>query len=203
MNLKEYKVLFIVVTCVVSLIVASPALGRLLVYPRTEFFTEIWLLGPHHTAENYPHNVTRALNYSVYLGFGNQLGYCAYYVVEVKFRNATQPAPTSLGPIENRTPSSLPALFNITAFVPDEGTWEILVTFSFDYVFNSSHELVNFHNMSLNGEVLNMAGESIAWNATRREFFGDLVFETWIYNTKLGVFQFHGRSVDLKLNMTG
>ncbi len=36
-NLSEYKVIFIVVTAVVALLVASPALSRFLVYPRTEF----------------------------------------------------------------------------------------------------------------------------------------------------------------------
>jgi hypothetical protein len=201
MNLKEYKALFIITTCVVSLIVASPALGRLLVYPRTEFFSELWLLGSNHLAEDYPYNITRNQNYSVYLGIGNQLGYYAYYVVEVKFRNATQSAPTSLGPIENRTPSSLASLYNITAFVPDQSSWERQLTFSFHYVMTSS-TTVEFGNLTLNNRVLNLAGESSAWNATSRVFFGDLIFEMWIYNTSLSGFQFHGRSVDLKFNMT-
>ena len=202
MNLKEYRLVFIVVTSIIALLTASPALQRLLVYPRTEFFTELWLLGPSHKAEGYPFNITRDQNYSVYLGLGNQLGYCAYYLVEVKFRNATQSAPASFGPIENRTPSSMPSLYNITAFVSDKSKWEVPVTFSFDYGFNSSLIQVKFHNMALNGEVSNLEGEVTAWNATKEVFFGDLVFETWLYNATLSSFQFHGRSVELKLNMT-
>ena len=54
MNLQEYKVLVFVVTAIVALIVASPALQRILVYPQTEFFTELWLLGPNHVAGEFP-----------------------------------------------------------------------------------------------------------------------------------------------------
>ena len=54
MNLQEYKVLLLVVTAVLALLVASPALERLLIYPQTEFFTEISLLGPEHMTENFP-----------------------------------------------------------------------------------------------------------------------------------------------------
>src|SRR5208337_4705983 len=109
MKLDEYRLPFIVVTTIIMLLVASPAMSRLLVYPRTEFFTELWLLGSNHTAEDYPYNVTNGQNYTIYLGLGNQLGYCAYYLVEVKLRNETQSAPSSLGPVEDATPSSLPS----------------------------------------------------------------------------------------------
>jgi hypothetical protein len=36
-NLQQYKALFIVVTAVLSLLVVSPALARVLVYPQTSF----------------------------------------------------------------------------------------------------------------------------------------------------------------------
>ena len=86
------------VTAVLALLVASPALQQVLVYPRTEFFTELSLLGPWSMAENYPYNITNGENYSVFLGVANQLGSCAYYQVEVKFRNETQSAPDSFRP---------------------------------------------------------------------------------------------------------
>jgi hypothetical protein len=202
LDVRNYQVLFFTVVAISALLVASPALSRLLVYPRTEFFTEMWLLGPNHMAEDYPFNITSGLGHNVYLGLANHLGHTAYYLVEVKLRNETQSSPTSLGPVNNRTPSSLPSLYNITAFVPDEGSWEELLTFSFDYGFNSSLVHVQFHSVALNGEVLNLVGESTAWNATKKVFFANLIFETWIYDATLNGFQFHGRSVDLKLNMT-
>ena len=201
MNLSEYKVLFIVVTAVVALFVASPVLSRVLVYPRTEFFSEMWLLGPNHKAEGYPYNISRGLNYTVFLGIGNQLGYCAYYVVEVKFRNETQSAPSSFGPIENRTPSSMPSLFNISAFVADEQNWELPMSFSFDYVSENRSQVL-FHNLTLNDEILGLEGYSTAWNSTRTVFFGNLMFELWIYDAQATALSYHGRFVDLKFNMT-
>jgi hypothetical protein len=202
MNLSEYKVLFIVVTAVVALFVASPVLSRVLVYPRTEFFSEMWLLGPGHKAEGYPYNISRGQNYTVFLGIGNQLGYCAYYVVEVKFRNETQSAPSSFGPIENRTPSSMPSLFNFSAFVADEQDWELPLSFSFDYEVSLDRSQVIFHNVTLNNEILGLEGYSTAWNSTRKVFFGNLMFELWIYDTQATALSYHGRFVDLKFNMT-
>jgi len=190
------------VTGILALLVASPALSRLLVYPRTEFFTELSLLDLNHRAENYPYNITRGLNYSVFLEIANHLGYTAYYLVEVKFRNQTQSAPTSFGPLANRTPSSLPSLYNITAFVADEGVWEQLLTFSFDYAYNETLSRVEFHSMVLNGVVLDLRGSSSRWNSTLNRFFGDLVFELWLFNATTSSFQYHARFVDLKLNMT-
>lgn len=202
MNFGEYRLTFIVVTAIIILLVASPALSRLLVYPRTEFFTEMWLLGPNHMAGGYPFNVSNGQNYTVFLGIGNQLGYCAYYVVEVKFRNETQSMPTSLGPVENRTPSSLPSLFNISAFVADKQNLELPLTLSFDYEVSLNKSQALFHSLTLNDEVLSLEGFVTTWNATRSIFLGNLVFELWIYDAQATALNYHGRSVDLKFNMT-
>ena len=202
MNIEEYRTVFLVATAIVALLVASPALSRLLVYPRTEFFSELWLLGPNHMAEDYPFNISRNQNYKVFLGIGNRLGYCAYYLVEVKFRNQTQSAPTALGPLGNRTPSSLPSLFNITAFVGDEEVWEMPLTFSFNYGFDESRLQAVFHNMTLNDVALNLDGYVTRWNSTRRVFYGDLLFELWLYNKTAGNFQYHERFLSLLLNIT-
>jgi len=201
-NIREYGVLFWTVVGVLALLVASPALSRLLVWPRTEFFTELWLLGPGHMAEAYPYNLTRGQNYTVYLGVGNRLGYCGYYLVEVKFRNQNQSAPVSFGPLGNRTPSDLPSLYNITAFVGDEEIWETPLTFSFDYVYNEALSQVEFNSLTLSGTVLDLKDYVATWNATRNEFCGNLFFETWIYNSTLGSFQYHERFVGLRFNMT-
>ena len=198
MNISKYTVPFFVVLAIVALVVASPALSRVLVFPRTEFFTELYILGPNGLAEDYPYNVSRVQNYSIYLGLGNQLGYAAYYLVEVKFRNESQSAPDSF----NFTPSSLPSLFNITAFVADQATWVLPLTFSFEYDFNSSLMEVDFRSMTLNGLALNLEGYSTVWNSSKSVFYGNLVFEAWIYNASTPGFQYHERYVDLKLNMT-
>lgn len=187
---------------VLALVVASPFLSRVLVYPRTEFFTELWILDANHEAESYPFNITRNQNYSIYLGIGNRLSYCAYYLVQVKFRNQTQEAPTSFGPIENRSSSSLPSLFNVTAFVADEQAWELPLTFSFDYVWDETLSRIDFSSLRLNGVWLNMTNYTVSWDSEKSEFRGFLFFELWLYNASANVFQYHGRFVSLRFNMT-
>ena len=201
MNLQKYNVLFIVVISVLALLVASPALQRLLVYPQTEFFTEMWLLGPEHKAENYPFNITLGENYHVFLGVANNLGQCAYYLIQVKFRNQTQSAADSF----NRTPSSLLPLYSITAFVADKEKWEIPLSFSFNYVQDSYNETllqVRFLDMTFNDNVLNLNDYTAVWDAERSGFFGNLFFELWIYNGTVGAFQYHERFTGLWFNMT-
>jgi len=198
MSLGEYRVLFLVVTGILALVVVSPALSRLLVLPRTEFFTELWILGPNRMAEDYPFNISRNHNYNVLLGIGNHLGYCGYYLVEVKFRNLAQSAPDSF----NRTPSSLPSLFNITAFVADEGVWELPLTFSFDYGYNETLLQVELHSLTLNDIALDLGNDTITWDSGKKEFSGSLFFELWIYDRTNGSFQYHERFVSLRLNIT-
>ncbi|MBN1245165.1 DUF1616 domain-containing protein [Candidatus Bathyarchaeota archaeon] len=198
MNLQGYKVLLLCVTAILALLVASPALQRLLVYPQTEFFTEMWLLGPEHTAENYPSNITLNENYKVFLGTSNHLGHCAYYVVQVKFRNQNQSAPDTFA----RTPSSLPPLHSVNFIVADKEAWELPVTFSFDYSYDENNSQVIFNQMMFNGAALNLNGYSTTWDSEKSRFFGNLIFELWIYNDAIGDFTYHERYNDLKFNMT-
>jgi hypothetical protein len=202
MDISKYGVPFFVVVGVVALLVASPVLSRVLVFPQTETFTELWVLGSNQTAESYPFNLSSGGSYGISLGLGNHLGYCAYYLVEVKFRNESQSAPTSLGPVEDRLPSSLPSLYNVTAFVADSSVWQLPVSFGFDYGYNGSLLRVDFHSLTFNGNVLSLKEESTTWNATTNRFYGDLVFELWRFNSSSNGFRYDGNFVDLKLNMT-
>jgi len=198
-NLREYRVFFLIVTAVLALLAASPALSRLLILPQTDFFTEFWMLGPNHKAEEYPFNISRNHNYSVFLGIGNHLGYCGYYFIEVKFRNQTQPAANSF----NRTPSSLPSLFNITAFVANDEVWELPLTFSFDYARNETLQQVKLRSIILNDVSWDMKNYTITKNSQNNDFLGNLFFELWFNNQTTGVSQYHERFVNLWLNLTG
>ncbi len=198
MNLHEYHVLLFTATGILALLVASPALSTLLILPRAEFFTEFWVLDSDHKAERYPFSITRTANYSVFLGIGNRLGHTAYYLIEVKLRNQSQSAPNSF----NRTSSSLPSLFNISAFVADEGTWEYPLVFSFDYAYNEALSLVEFSSLKLNEVTVDMTGYEVEWNSEYNGFLSNLFFELWIYNATTNDFRYHERSVGLWLNMT-
>ena len=198
MNLHEYRVSFVATVGILALLVASPGLSRLLILPRTEFFTEFWILDSNRRAEDYPFNVTRTADYSVFLGIGNRLGHTAYYLVEVKLRNQTQSAPNSF----NRTSSSLPSLFNVTAFVADEETWEYPLTFSFDYRFNEELSRAEFSSLKLNNVTLDVTDFRAGWDSRNNGFLCNLFFELWIYADTTGNLRYHERSVGLWFNMT-
>ena len=174
LNLQQFKALFIIVTAVVALLAASPLLQRILVYPQTEFFTEFSLLGPGHMAQNYPYNITQIGTYAVFLGITNNLGSCAYYQVQVKFRNETQSAPDSF----NLTPSSLPSLYNIAAFVADKESLELPVTFIFSYSFANVDRSVYSNVTVPNESGQNSTIEQIVENVTARQ----AVFNSIIFN---------------------
>jgi hypothetical protein len=196
LNLLQFKSLLIVITAVIALIVASPALQQIQVYPQTEFFTELSLTGPEHTAENYPYTILRYNNYIVFLDITNHLGSCAYYQVQVKFRNETQSTPNGI----NRTYSTLPSLYNVSAFVADKESWELPVALSFDYSFVGATRIV-FSNLRFNGVNLNLTGITSDWDPTKSVYYGNLIFELWIYNGTTNTFQYHERFVSLLLNM--
>jgi hypothetical protein len=198
MNLQDYKTLLIVVIGILALIVASPALQRLLVYPQTDFFTEMWLLGPEHTADKYPFNITLNTNYNLFLAASNHLGQCAYYEVQVKFRTQNRFGPDFF----NRKPSTLPSLYNIHFFIADKEEWELPLTFSFDYSYDDSQSIVNFNQIKINGATFNIKGRSSTLDNEKNGFFGNLFFELWIYNNTIGDFSYHERYNDLKINFT-
>jgi len=201
LNLQRYKVVLLGVTAILALLVGSPALQRFLVLPRTDFFTEMWLLDEEHRAENYPFNVSINERYTGFLGIGNNLGDCAYYLIQLKFRNQTQPAADSL----NHTSSSLSSLYNFTVFVADKEVWEMPFSFAFDYAhdnYNQSLLEVRFDELKFNDLGLNIKGYTSVWDPQARVFYGNLFFELWIYNDNVGVFQYHDRYVGLEFNMT-
>ncbi len=198
MDLRKARILLIVGTSILALFVASPAIQRLIAAPQSEFYTELWLLDSNHTVENYPSNLVRNNNYTVFLGIRNHLSYCGYYVVEVKFRNATLPDPNAF--IHN--PNDVKSIYNITLIVPDKGDWEMPVTFSFDYSFNPSLRQVNFNHLILDDVTLDLRAYASTWDSQYNGFYGNLFFELWLYNSTAGDFQYNNRYVSLPMNMT-
>jgi len=73
LDLLQYKTLFLVVTGVLALLVASPVLQKVLVYPQTEFFTELCSSARQHTAENYP-TTSRQRKLQCHLGSSEPFG---------------------------------------------------------------------------------------------------------------------------------
>jgi len=197
MNLEEYRTLFVIGCLIFILAAAAPMLSMVISLPKgSERFSELWVLGPNHMAEDYPFNVTIGGQYNLFVGVGNHMGYSAYYIVYLKFRNRIQPLPDA----SSSKPSSLPPLYEFRAFVADGATWENPVSFS---ILEASRRSNSFfiHRICINDVVFSVDSSS-NWDSENRGFYYQLFFELWLYNTTSQSFEYHNRFVGIWLNMT-
>src|SRR5208283_518734 len=157
MALQQYKTLFLVVTLVLALFIASPAIQQLAVAPQTMSLTELSLFGPYQNT-TYPYNATIGQNYPLYINVANHLGTTAYYLIEVKFRNQTQSAPDSF----NHTSSDLQSLGNIAFCVANNQALQLPVNVSFQYQLDSYVEnQLDMQNIIVNGFPLSVSSTTI------------------------------------------
>lgn len=194
MNLDEYQTLFMVASLAFILIAATPTLFMVISIPKTnEPFSELWALGPNHTIEDLPYNITIGEQKLLFIGVGNHLGFSAYYMVYVKFRNQTQPLPDP----KNSTPSALPPLYEFHFFLPDGGKWETPVNFTVLDATTRGNSLVVEH-ISINNITFKVE------YATRRNLASSyqIFFELWLYNVASEEFQYHNRFASIWLRLT-
>jgi hypothetical protein len=202
MKLEGYKLVFVVVGLIGVLLIATPALsGAIPSLPSEARFSELYLLGPNNTAENYPYGIAVGQNYSVYVGVGNQLGSSAYYVLYVKFGNETDLVNNAtIGSARLETPDSLPPLYEYRFSVQDGMNWESLLNFS---VSNASISGTNsqINTLQINGVAFNVDKPAM-WDSNSTTFTYRLLFELWIYNNKSNSIEYNNRFVDLRLKLT-
>jgi uncharacterized membrane protein len=187
-----------VVSLVFVLLAASPALSLVVSFPRGgESFSELWLLGPNHMAEDYPFNVQTGEENNLFLGVGNHLGHSAYYLVYAKFRNQTQSLPNA----SSSEPSSLSSIYEFQFFLADEDVWEAPITFEILGASVQGDSLF-VESVSVNDRAFHVGCSSV-WDSENDGFYFQLFFELWLYNSERSGFEFHGRFVGIWLNMTG
>jgi len=56
-------------------------------------------------------------------------------------------------------------------------------------------------SITINGIDLSV-NQTSAWNSDKAGYYYDLFVELWIFNSTLGLSQYHNRFVNLELNMT-
>jgi len=196
-NLKEYRTVFAVSGLILILVASAPSVNLFLLFSGGERFSELWVLGPGHMAEDYPFNVDVNRTYKVFVGVGNHMGSSVYYVVYVKFRNQGEPLPNATA----GTPSPLPPLYEYRVFLKDGESWEAPLTFSFSKVsFFENRSLVK--GFIVNDEVFNI-DKSVLWDDENSGYYCQLFIELWICNAESDAFQYHNRFVGIWLNMTG
>jgi len=198
MNLEEYRTVFTTGSLVLMLIAAAPALSLIIAFPGgSERFSELWLLGPNHLAEDYPFNVGVNETYSVFVGVGNHMGVSSYYLVYVKFRNQTQQLPNST----TSEPSPLPPLYEFRFVLSDGEVWEAPLTFAIENVLLQQNFSI-VQNISIN-DISFQVNYTSTWDSDRNGFYYQMFFELWLYNMTSSSFQYHNRFVGIWLNMTG
>jgi uncharacterized membrane protein len=194
-NLDQYRTLFVVVTLGLALIVASPMLAMVVSFGvSSERFSEFWLLGPNHVAEDFPFNVSAGEVYSVFVGVGNHMGSSEYYKVYVKFGNS------SLLFFNSSKPSSLSPVYEYRFFVGVDEIWESPVSFGFGDVIVED-EVLSVGKVVIDGMAFPVDA-STSWNSETSGFYFQLFFELWRYDASLKSFRFDDRSVGIQLNMT-
>jgi len=195
LNLEDYQTVFAVTILGLSLVAASPTIS-LYLPSGGERFSELWVLGPGHMAEDYPFNVVAGEEYGVFVGVGCHMGESTYYVVYAKFRNQTQPLPNATV----SEPSPLPPLYEFHAFVEDEGTWEAQVNFTILDVSVGTNSTFVGH-LSVNDVVFEV-NSTVAWDSEYEGYFYQLFFELWVYDNAVSDLRYHNRYVGIWLNVT-
>jgi len=195
-QLENIRIIFITIGLIGVLLFASPTISLLVKPPAGQEFSELYILGPNHTLENIPFNIKADVTYSVYLGVVNHMGSSCYYTSFVKIANETELLPNAtLG-----APSPLPARYEYKSFISDGATWEAPLTFRVnELTFNDGTSQLS--NITINGIELSV-NQTSAWNSDKAGYYYNLFVELWIFNSTLGISQYHNRFVDLFLNMT-
>lgn len=197
MRFQDYRTLFQVVILISVLLAASPALSVVVSFPRGgERFSELWLLGPSHMAEDYPFNIHKGESYSLFLGVDNHIGYAAYFLVYAKFRNQSQPLPNA----SRSEPSPLLRVSEFQFFLADDDVWETPVTFKIVSASNLGDSVL-VERLSINERVFPIVSSS-NWDSENSGFYFQLFFELWLYNATESSFQFNDRFVGIWLNVT-
>jgi uncharacterized membrane protein len=195
-RLENVRVVFIAIGLIGVLLFALPTINLLVKPPASEAFSELYVLGSSHNFDNLPFNVKADVNYSAYLGVVNQMGFSCYYTSFLKIANdATSLPNATLG-----TPSKLPNLYEYNSFVNDGGTWEVPLTFRVnELTFTDGASQLS--NITING-VKFPVNLTSAWDSAKTGYYYYLFVELWIFNSTLGISQYHDRFVSLVLNMT-
>jgi uncharacterized membrane protein len=195
-TLSEYKRLFAAVGLIGVIACCIPGIVALVRLPGGEKFSELYILGPGHMAEDYPFNVRASVDYRVYLGVGNHMGESAQYTVYLKLRNASESLPN----VTSSMPSTLPVLLEYRVFLSNGETWENALNFSFsDIVVDGNVSWVG--KLRLGDTVLDV-NKTAVWDNEHNGFYYQVFMELWIFNAASREFDFHDRFVDLWLNVT-
>ena len=195
LNLQNLHTLSLVIIIGLTLIAASSIIN-IVMSPRDSSgqFSELWLLGPSHRAEDYPFDVSAGETYNVYVGVNNHMDSTEQYKVYIKFCNGTRPLPDSEAGI-----TSLSPLYEYQFVVEDDETWESLTNFGFSDIVVES-DVLSVGEMTINGTTFPV-DVSAVWDSENEGYLFQLFFELWRYDSDAGNFSFDSRFVGIWFNV--
>lgn len=200
-SLNDWRNVFMAVGLIGVIGFSLPGALVLLHLPGGEKFSELYVLGPGHMAEEYPFNVSEGGSYMVYLGVGNHMGGSVYYEVDVKFRNSIDRLPNAT----SGDASPLPVVYKYRVFLGDGGVWEAPLNFSLlNVVFYRAAYVGNFAlvgKLDVNGVVVDV-GKVSFWDNEAQGFYYQVIVELWRYNLTTSSFGFDSRFISRWLNVT-
>ena len=195
MEINSYRAIFLVVILGIALLIASPLIGEILPKKDSEFFSELWILGPDHNASGYPSVIKDGETNNIFLGGRNNMGETSYYMIYVRLLNSSFLTLDENMPITN----SLDPLYEFKFFAGDGDIWEFPVTFRFED-FSVEDNVLSVGKINVNS--INFPNKAYAiLNSERDGFFFDLSFELWRYNVQNNSFVYDGRFVSLQLKL--
>jgi len=195
LNIKDFRILFVVCSLVLSFFAISPTFSLLFPFYIDESYSEISVLGSYHMAKDYPFNVVLNREERLFLRVSNHMGESAYYRVYVKFRNQTQSFP-----IDNE-PSSLVPLYEFRVFLLDGESWDSEIQLNIIEALQNG-DIFQVKKLKINNVILELDSIS-SWDSKYDGNYFQLFFELWSYNIFIQSFNYYERGyVGIWLNMT-
>lgn len=196
LSLDDVKALYAVSCLVLCVAILSPAVAAFWPLPGGERFSELWVLGAGHVAEDYPFDVRAGTVYKIYIGMGSHMGDARYYGVFVKFRNQTESAPDE----SHGTPSAVDPVLTYRLFLRDSEKWEREVLFSLEDV-SFAGNVCRVSNLVVDGYTVSV-NKSVVWDEGNGGFYFQLFCELWVYDQSGSGFRYDDRFVGVWLNVT-
>jgi hypothetical protein len=194
MKLNGYRLIFVVIGIVITVLVSSVLVSYNLHLPQGEKFSELYILGSNQS--NYPFNVSAGQDYSIYPNVRNHLGTVTHYSVVVKLGSLSELLPEET----SSTPNSLPVLYEYKFTLGDGQDWRGSLNFSFsNVIFESGFSQIG--TIKINDVTTNIDKKAY-WDSTYNGYYYQLVLELWLGDGANENFMFNNRFVTLTLNMT-
>ena len=191
-NLKLRHLLLLVGICFVFAVVFLAFLPS---FSGGEEFSELWVLGPNRTVEEYPEAIMVGESHTLHLVITSHVPSGGEYLVNVKLRNQTDPAPNS----DRKEPSSLKPIHEYQMVLAEAEQKEVGIVFSFSNIAFGD-EICKISRILFDGSSFSVDKE-LRWDEDNEGFYCQLFFELWIFDEDLSDYKFDGSNVGIWLKV--